>query len=261
MVADLPEAVIACGGLTGLVFPRPGPLPGVPVEWNHGALDAHGTVDCPGSCRRTGSDGIARLTFIPNQEAPPAGIGAEGRDKTIVQARVNHLAGGGNAFGGIPLLSRWGPWVVEIGWHKAVKFTVSFESTIVGLETGDMENDILATAVATGEAPSKWNATGVVPNEGLFRGGTTLTITTPGQLRECGPYVARGPAAQPLVGPSVLNVSLQLFPALEPTVSRRSSWVSPHRLVPRRRSRGWGAIALRAWSSRGHPPCSGRCVS
>jgi len=110
MVADLPEAVIACGGLTGLVFPRPGPLPGVPVEWNHGALDAHGTVDCPGSCRRTGSDGIARLTFIPNQEAPPAGIGAEGRDKTIVQARVNYLAGGGNTFGGIPLLSRWGPW-------------------------------------------------------------------------------------------------------------------------------------------------------
>jgi hypothetical protein len=70
---DLPDIVIQCGFLTGLKWPKRGPLTGVDIIFDLGELGHHADVkDCPGTCTKTtDAKGFVSFSYTPKVESKP----------------------------------------------------------------------------------------------------------------------------------------------------------------------------------------------
>ena len=114
MLDEVPQKEVDCGWLAGLTFPQQGPIPGVKVEWDTGALESHGSVTCGVACQQTGDDGIATLLFQPKQEKAPY-TGPLASEKGRVEATAYYLSSLGNMFG--PVSDVVTPKTADILWQ------------------------------------------------------------------------------------------------------------------------------------------------
>ena len=102
MVAEPHDRLIRCGPLAGMKFPKKGPIPDIPINWDglvtNGLriLGFHGTVTRKDE--KTGPDGVAVLTFQPHDEPVP-GLGEERLVVGVLQPEAEVFTGLGNKFG------------------------------------------------------------------------------------------------------------------------------------------------------------------
>src|SRR5690606_9749311 len=101
MLDDVGELLTQCGWLAGIQFPAKGPIPNVKMTWmDSGNLETHGALECGAGCQKTGSDGVATLTFIPKDEAHP-GEGCQVEETGVVSGIALYQSTYGNNLGRI----------------------------------------------------------------------------------------------------------------------------------------------------------------
>jgi len=99
----LPDIVVECGWLLGVVFPHQGPIPGVTVVWTQaeGNLNQHGEFACGSPCTtKTDAQGIASVVFKPKPETQP-GVGMVVEEAGLVDSLVLYQSAHKNALGAI----------------------------------------------------------------------------------------------------------------------------------------------------------------
>ncbi len=146
MPVELEDAVVACGKLLGRTFPKPGPVPEVPVSWTtiyedaagggYEALKTHGTIIREDT--KTNADGVALLVVVPNQEQ--AGIDRTRLDNIrrhddMLIPQVDLLTPFGIALAAIPetFAPRMVPMPYSVEWHEPTRWRV--EGTVTQVET------------------------------------------------------------------------------------------------------------------------------
>lgn len=141
MLDDLSKSNIACGWLSFLEWPKPGPVPDVLVNWaplTHIGADRlqflrfHGELDCGpwynAPCfTMTDANGLARLTFKPRREAIP-GVGTVREARGTVEGRVHLNAAFGNALGTISqlLIPKLVPIRWTVGYHVPQRLQIEY---------------------------------------------------------------------------------------------------------------------------------------
>jgi hypothetical protein len=89
MKDDLGDKAVKCGKLLGAEIPPPGPVAGVPIVFEQvftKLTPTDGTWDCSDlACqKKTGSNGIASVTFTPKVETELAGVGRQKTNTGVI---------------------------------------------------------------------------------------------------------------------------------------------------------------------------------
>lgn len=145
MLDDYGDAVVKCGPLAGLKFPKKGGIPDVPMHWETTGLAKHGQVVCEAGCKRTDGDGVATLQVVLNGEAIP-GYGLEQEDTGVADAIAEYQA----AFGaGLGDASFWAQFATpkyggvrwHVTWHKqpnlALRMSVAYDESYEDQHLGE----------------------------------------------------------------------------------------------------------------------------
>lgn len=154
MLDDVPQSVIDCGWLLGYTIPPKGPISGAKVGWTQlDYLKQLGTVDCPTTtCQATGADGVATLTFQPDDEVLP-GVG-EGRvahgfidADVFIQQATNNASG--TVAEGLLGLTKGDAFGWEVSWHQPRGYGVEVPDFTVQRRCNSESSDTCSYAYTT----------------------------------------------------------------------------------------------------------------
>lgn len=115
---DLPKELTECGWLTGVIFPKKGPMAGVGFNvFGLSALERHGSVHCEEKCY-TDSNGWVSATFVPRQEPEPSGVGSIVEDTGVLSLAPRYQSATKNYLGAVWQWAKEATvrWVTE--WHQ-----------------------------------------------------------------------------------------------------------------------------------------------
>ncbi|MFN8630926.1 MAG: hypothetical protein U0838_11595 [Chloroflexota bacterium] len=134
-----------------------GQITGAEVAWTHPNLEKHATFDCPDTCQRTNSEGVATLTFEAKKEPGPGGTGPTFTEIVPVVAEVDLFkALGPDLFGALSLPPDMRVFArkempTKVTWHRGYAFKVLVDSTLYvnKAQVNNFENHV-GTAKALG---------------------------------------------------------------------------------------------------------------